>query len=187
MDGARFANAVAYLNCAPKEITWRAGVDVLCLGGTKNGLAVGEAVVFFNKELAREFEYRCKQAGQLCSKMRYLSAPWLGMLRDGAWLRHAAHANDCASRLEDGLEDVDGVEILFPRQANAVFARMDERVISGLYTRGWSFYDFIGAGGCRLMCSWDTQFDDVDQFLADVIELSRSTEDHRKQHPVAKH
>jgi threonine aldolase len=187
MDGARFANSVAYLNCAPKEITWRAGVDVLCLGGTKNGLAVGEAVVFFNKELAREFEYRCKQAGQLCSKMRYLSAPWLGILRDGAWLRHAAHANDCASRLEDGLEDIDGVEVLFPRQANAVFVKMDERIISGLYARGWSFYDFIGAGGCRLMCSWDTQFDDVDEFLNDVTELTRSTEDHRREHPVTRH
>ena len=75
--------------CAPKEITWQAGVDVLCFGGTKNGMAAGEAVVFFNRELAREFDYRCKQAGQLASKMRFLAAPWVGMLRDGAWLRHA--------------------------------------------------------------------------------------------------
>jgi threonine aldolase len=88
MDGARFANAVAALNVAPADLTWRAGVDVLCFGMTKNGIAVGEAVVFFDGELAREFEYRCKQGGQLASKMRFLSAPWTGMLKDGAWLRH---------------------------------------------------------------------------------------------------
>lgn len=82
MDGARFANAVAALDVAPAEITWKAGVDVLCFGGTKNGIAIGEAVVFFNLEAAREFDYRCKQGGQLASKMRFLSAPWVGMLRD---------------------------------------------------------------------------------------------------------
>ena len=89
MDGARFANAVASLDVDPADITWRAGVDVLCFGGTKMGLPVGEAVVFFNRELAEDFAYRCKQAGQLASKMRFLSAPWLGILADGAWLRHA--------------------------------------------------------------------------------------------------
>jgi len=80
MDGARFANAVASLGLLPKEITWQAGVDVLCLGGTKNGTHAGEAVVFFDRDLAREFDYRCKQAGQLCSKMRFLAVPWVGML-----------------------------------------------------------------------------------------------------------
>ena len=84
MDGARFANAVVALGVTPKELTWEAGVDVLCFGGTKNGLAVGEAVVFFNPELAREFDYRCKQGGQLASKMRFLSAPWTGLLKEGA-------------------------------------------------------------------------------------------------------
>lgn len=103
MDGARFANAVASLGVAPAEITWRAGVDVLCFGGSKNGIALGEAVVFFNRELARDFDYRCKQGGQLASKMRFLSAPWLGMLQDGAWLRHARQANAMAQRLATGL------------------------------------------------------------------------------------
>ena len=187
MDGARFANALASLGCPPKDITWRAGVDVLCLGGTKNGLAIGEAVVFFNRKLAEEFEFRCKQAGQLCSKMRYLSAPWLGVLKDGAWLRHAARANACAARLEEGLNRIKGIEVLFPREANAVFARMDERVISGLYARGWEFYDFIAAGGCRLMCSWDTTDADVDAFVADARDLAASTEDHRQSHPVVRH
>lgn len=187
MDGARFANAVAALNCAPKEITWRAGVDVLCLGGTKNGLAVGEAVVFFNKTLAREFEYRCKQAGQLCSKMRYLSAPWLGLLKGGTWLRNARNANACAARMAEGLAAIDGVEILFPPQANAVFARFPDRLISGLYQRGWSFYDFIGAGGCRLMASWDTTFEDIDAFIADVRDIIASSVDVSADFPVLRH
>ena len=92
MDGARFANAVAALHVPPAALTWRAGVDALSFGGTKNGMAFGEAVIFFNKELARNFEYRLKQSGQLASKMRFLSAQWIGMLTDGAWLRHASHA-----------------------------------------------------------------------------------------------
>ncbi len=104
MDGARFANAVASLDLPPADITWRAGVDVLCFGGTKNGIAIGEAVVFFNRELAQEFEYRCKQGGQLASKMRFLSAPWLGMLKDGAWLRYARHANNMAKHFEAGIK-----------------------------------------------------------------------------------
>jgi threonine aldolase len=80
MDGARFANAIATLRCAPKEITWRAGVEVLCFGGTKNGLAAGELVVFFNKERSADFDYRAKQGGHLASKMRFLAAPWLALL-----------------------------------------------------------------------------------------------------------
>src|ERR1043165_9184374 len=154
MDGARFANAVASLDAAPKEITWKAGVDVLCFGGTKNGTHVGDAVVFFNKELAHEFDYRCKQAGQLASKMRFLSAPWVGRLKDGAWLRHAAHANAMAQLLHELLSEISEVKILFPRQANSVFAELPPHVIAALREAGWNFYTFIGQGGCRLMCAW---------------------------------
>ena len=168
MDGARFANAVASLGCTPKEITWQAGVDVLCFGGTKQGLPVGEAVVFFNRDLAREFEYRCKQAGQLASKMRFLSAGWAGMLKDGAWLRHAAHANAMAARLDAAISPIPGVNKLFPREANSVFAELPLPAIEKLLATGWRFYTFIGAGGCRFMCSWDTQPEDVDAFAADV-------------------
>jgi threonine aldolase len=171
MDGARFANAVASLGCAPKEITWQAGVDVLCFGGTKNGIHVGEAVVFFDRELAREFDYRCKQGGQLASKMRFISAPWLGVLKDGAWLRHATHANAMAARLESRLRLLSQVKILFPRQANAVFAELPRPVIDGLRQRGWKFYTFIGQGGCRLMCAWDTTEEDVDNFGKDLESL----------------
>ncbi len=168
MDGARFANAIVSLGVKPKEITWQAGVDVLCFGGTKNGTGVGDAVVFFNAKLAEEFEYRCKQAGQLASKMRYLSAPWVGLLKDGVWLRCAAHANSMAQRLEAKLRDLAEVKILFPRQANAVFAELPLPAVEALWKRGWLFYTFIGKGGCRLMCAWDTMETDVDDFVADL-------------------
>lgn len=168
MDGARFANAVASLGVAPKAITWQAGVDVLCFGGTKNGAPVGDAVVFFNHALAREFDYRCKQAGQLASKMRFLSAPWVGMLEDGAWLRRAGHANAMASLLRDELARVPGLTLLFPQQANSVFVELPQEAITALRAQGWRFYTFIGEGGCRLMCAWDTQPDDVHEFVADL-------------------
>ncbi|HVR20563.1 MAG TPA: low specificity L-threonine aldolase [Polyangiaceae bacterium] len=171
MDGARFANAVAGLGAKPKDVTWKAGVDVLCFGSTKNGSHGGEAVVFFNRDLAREFDYRCKQSGQLCSKMRFLSAPWVGMLEDGAWLRHAGHANAMAERLARALAGLPEVKLLFPRQANAVFAELPLDVIEPLRAEGWLFYTFIGRGGCRLMCSWDTTEGDVDGLVADLTRL----------------
>lgn len=176
MDGARFANAVAALGVAPKEITWKAGVDVLCFGGTKNGLAVGEAVVFFNRQLAHEFDYRCKQGGQLASKMRFLSAPWVGMLQDGAWLRHAAHSNAMARRLEAGLRNIPGVTISYAVDTNAVFAKIPPRVVEALHQRGWKFYTNVGGWDeSRLMCSWDTSSQDVDDFAADLRELAAET------------
>jgi len=172
MDGARFANAVATLGAAPAELTWKAGVDVLCFGGTKNGMAVGEAIIFFNRDLAREFDYRCKQAGQLASKMRFLTAPWIGMLESGAWLTRAANANDCAARLEARLREIPGVEIRFPRQANSVFADFSPEVASALRERGWHFYSFIGSGGARFMCSWETTEEDVDLLAADLAAVA---------------
>ncbi len=172
MDGARFANAVASLGVAPKAITWQAGVDVLCFGGTKNGTHAGDAVVFFNRALAEEFDYRCKQAGQLCSKMRFLSAPWVGMLQNGAWLRRAAHANAMAGRLRDGLQGIAEARILFPTQANSVFVDLPAHAIRALRHGGWKFYTFIGEGGCRLMCAWDTTEADVDRFVADLKQAN---------------
>jgi threonine aldolase len=171
MDGARFANAVAALGVAPREISHQAGVDVLCLGGTKNGLSVGEAVVFFNRELAADFAFRCKQAGQLASKMRLLSAPWVGLLDSGAWLDNARHANASAARLATGIAAVPGVALRHAPQANAVFVDMPATLAERLRGRGWRFYDFIG-GAYRLMCSWDTGDDDVDRLLGDFHELA---------------
>lgn len=174
MDGARFANAVVALGVTPKELTWEAGVDVLCFGGTKNGVAIGEAVVFFNPELAREFEYRCKQGGQLASKMRFLSAPWVGMLSEGAWLRHARQANAMARRLEKAISTLPQVEIAYPVQSNAVFAKIPANAVQRMHQRGWKFYTgVVTPEESRLMCSWDTTPEDVDAFAKDLGDLLR--------------
>jgi len=172
MDGARFANAVAALGCHPSDITWRAGVDVLCFGGTKNGLPVGEAVVFFDRALSEDFAWRVKQAGQLASKMRFISAPWVGMLENDTWLRNARHANAMAQRLYAAIRDQPGVQVLHPPQANSVFVQLPAPVIGQLYARGWKFYQFIAGGGCRLMCAWDTTPEAVDAFAADLAEAA---------------
>ena len=174
MDGARFANAVASTGVAPAALTWQAGVDVLCFGGTKNGMAVGEAVVFFNRALSDEFEFRCKQSGQLASKMRFLAAPWAAMLRDGIWLRYARHANTLARRLGDELGKIPGVRLLHPVESSGVFAEMPEGYHDGLKERGWQYYRFIG-GGARLMCSWKTSDADLAALVSDVREVAGST------------
>jgi threonine aldolase len=168
VDGARFANAVAALDASPAEIIRESSADVLCLGGTKIGLPVGEAVVFFDRKLADDFAYRCKQAGQLASKMRFLTAPWLGLLESDAWLRYARHANQMAARLSRGLQAVGGVQLLYPTEANAVFASLPTDVHEQLSARGWRYYTFIGQGAARFMCSWATTEADVDALLADV-------------------
>ena len=172
MDGARFANAIVSLDATPADITWRVGVDVLCFGGTKMGLPVGEAVIFFDRSLSEDFAWRCKQAGQLASKMRFLSAPWMGMLENDIWKKHAAHANAMAQRLARGIQDIPGAELLFPVEANGVFASLPQPVQEGLRSRGWRFYTFIGAGGARFMCSWNTPPESVEALLKDLRELA---------------
>src|SRR6195256_3250728 len=171
MDGSRFANACASLNCSPAEMTWKAGVDLLCFGDTKNGMAVGEAILFFDPTLAEDFDYRCKQAGQLASKMRFLSAPWVGMLETGAWLRNAEHGNACATRLLQQIAGLPELEIMFPVQANAVFVRMPDNRIAALRDRGWQFYTFIG-GGARFMFAWDAAPQRVDELAADLRQIA---------------
>ncbi|WP_438283470.1 threonine aldolase family protein [Pseudomonas alabamensis] len=171
MDGARFSNACAFLGCSPAELTWKSGVDVLCFGGTKNGMAVGEAILFFNHDLAADFDYRCKQAGQLASKMRFLSAPWVGLLEDGAWLRHAQHANQCAQLLGSLVSDIPGVSLMFPIEANGVFLQMPEAALQALRDKGWRFYTFIGSGGARFMCSWDIEVARVQALAADIRQV----------------
>jgi threonine aldolase len=172
MDGARFANAVASLGVKPKEITWKAGVDMLSFGLTKNGTHAGEALVFFDQDLAGEFDWQNKQAGQLASKMRFLAAPWVGLLHDGAWLRHATHANRMARRLRYALRGIQGLRFLHPTQANAVFVDMPPALNAALHRRGWHFYTLYGDRDARLMCAWDTTEEDVDTFAADIRELA---------------
>jgi threonine aldolase len=173
MDGARFAYAAASLGVAPKKISWEAGVDVLCFGGTKLGMAYSEAVIFFNRELAEDFEYRCKQAGQLASKMRFLSAGWVGMLENGAWLKHAQHANRFAKLLEKRLLSEANLQPVYPVVANAVFVSLPPALAKGLHDRGWEVHDFIG-GAYRFMCSWQTSEADIDALMADVVAINKA-------------
>jgi threonine aldolase len=173
MDGARFANACANLNCSPADASWRAGVDVLCFGGTKNGMATGEAIIFFDHALATDFDYRCKQAGQLASKMRFLAAPWVGMLESGAWLKNAAHANACASRFATRIAELAPVTQVFPVEANSVFLHAPTPILEGLRDRGWQFYSFIG-GAARFMFAWDADPVWVDQLADDLAAEVRA-------------
>ena len=168
MDGARFANAVAALEVTAKEITWQAGVDVLSLGATKLALPVGEAIVFFDKPLAVEFGHRCKQAGQVASKMRFVTAPWVGLLQNNAWLKHARHANRCATSLAAGLERFDETELLAPVESNAVFVNLPQAVHRSMREKGWIYHLISGATGARLMCSWKTTEEHIDQFIEDL-------------------
>jgi len=172
MDGARFANACASLHCSPAEITWKAGVEVLCFGGTKNGMAVGEAVLFFNAALAVDFDYRCKQAGQLASKMRFLAAPWVGMLESGAWLTNAEHANQCARYFAQQVAALPNVTVVSPVEANSVFLAVSEHRLALLRDRGWKFYTFIG-GAARFMFAWDSDLTRVDALVADLKDCTR--------------
>jgi threonine aldolase len=171
MDGARFANACASLNCSPAEMSWKSGVDVLCFGGTKNGMAVGEAVIFFDKALATDFDYRCKQAGQLASKMRFLAAPWVGMLESGAWRKNAEHANECARYFAERVRRIANVNVFSDVDANSVFLNTSDEVLNGLRARGWRFYTFIG-GAARVMFAWDSDLKRVDALLKDLEECA---------------
>jgi threonine aldolase len=168
MDGARFANALVTLGVTPKEISWQCGIDVLCFGGVKNGLAVGEVILFFNKQLADDFAYRCKQSGQLSSKMRFLAAPWVGLLKDNTWLRNAKHANQSAAILESKIKEMLELKILYPREANAIFVRMPVNISEAMFAKGWHFYSFISPDIIRLMCSWNTTEESINEFIVDL-------------------
>jgi len=171
MDGARFANAVASIGCAPKTITWKAGVDILSFGGTKNGVAAGELIIFFDKQFSRDFQYRVKQAGHLGSKMRFLAAPWLGLLNGGVWLRNARHANQAARQLAQRLQNEAGIESVFPVESNAMFIRMDDQLVHALQARGWRFYKFLEPNVYRLMCSWSTTDEEISMLISDFLAI----------------
>ncbi len=167
MDGARFANAVASLGCTPAEITWRAGVEVLSFGATKNGAMAAEAVVFFKPELAESFGYRRKRGGHLFSKMRFLSAQLEAYLTDGLWLNNAAHANRLAQQLARGLAALPGARLCAPVEANEIFVLLPEPVIAGLEADGFQFYRWESEqpGVIRLVTAFDTREPEVLAFL----------------------
>jgi threonine aldolase len=169
MDGARFANALATLNCAPADITWRAGVDVLSFGATKNGAMGAEAVVFFARDDVRDFEYRRKKSGHLMSKMRFISAQLEAYLEDDRWLKFASRANRLAAELAEGLKDVAAASLAYPVEANEVLVRMPDHSASRLREAGAVFYDWEPSKGgstlIRLVTSFATPEEDVANFI----------------------
>jgi threonine aldolase len=171
MDGARFANAVATLGCTAADITWRAGVDILSFGATKNGALAAEAVVAFDGTLARDLEFRRKRGGHLWSKMRFLSAQLSAYLADDRWLHNGRAANAVATRLADGLTDLPGVQVRMPVQANEIFVSLPAPVLERLRRAGYEFYDWPAPTGVtdpvvRLVAAYDMHLDDADGFLA---------------------
>ncbi len=153
MDGARFANAVAFLGCHPGDVTWRAGVDVLSFGATKNGALGAEAVVFFNRGLVRDFELRRKRAGHLLSKSRFVSAQLLAYVDSGLWRRNAERANALARSLGEAA----GKRLMHPVEGNEVFLKLGHAGKARLRAAGFEFYDWgpPASGEARLVASWD--------------------------------
>lgn len=170
LDGARIANAAAALDRPMRAFTNAAGVDVLSLGGTKNGMLFGEAVVVLDPDAVRAMKHLRKLSMQLASKMRFISAQWDALLSGDLWLRNARRSNAMARRLADAVRDVDGVEILHPVQANAVFARLPNEVSERLQKRYRFYFWDEAAGDVRWMCSFDTGEEDVDGFAAALRE-----------------
>ena len=173
MDGARFANALAALNCSAAEMTWKAGVDIVSLGATKNGCMGVEAVVVFDPALSWEFELRRKRAAHLFSKHRYLAAQMDAYLEGDLWLRSARLANERAARLAAGLRDAPQAEFLFEPQANMIFATLPRRIHQRLTERG-AVYHLNGALNaddpeeplaCRLVCDWSVTEEEIDRFV----------------------
>lgn len=173
MDGARLCNAAAFLKTGLHEVSGKAGVDVLSFGGTKNGMMYGEAVVFFDKNLAQKFEFIRKQGMQLTSKMRYISAQFLAFLDDELWLQNALHANAMAQLLAEQLKGIDGVRITQKVQTNMVYATIPNRCIIKLQKQ-YYFHRF-NERTCevRLMCSFTTKPKDVLGFAAAIRKTVR--------------
>ncbi|MFJ3767523.1 threonine aldolase family protein [Streptomyces sp. NPDC090082] len=170
LDGARIANAAASLDVPMRAFTNAAGVDVISYGGTKNGMLFGEAVVVLNPDAVSHMKHLRKLSMQLASKMRFVSVQLEALLAKDLWLRNARHANAMARRLAAGVREVDGVEILYPVQANAVFARLPHEVSRRLQERFRFYFWDESAGDVRWMCAFDTTEDDVDAFLQALKE-----------------
>lgn len=168
MDGARFSNALCTTGCSPADLTWKAGVDILCFGATKNGAMNAEAVIFFNKALAKETGFRRKRGGHLFSKMRFLAAQWDAFLSNDLWLKNAQHANEMAQRLKAGLETIPGSELYFPVEANEIFISLPEETLQNIEKAGYRFYRWQDPASplIRLVTSFDTNSEDVDGFIA---------------------
>ena len=171
MDGARLANAAVALGCTFKEMTTDAGVDVVSFGGTKNGLMMGESVVFLNPVLANDYKYRRKQGLQLCSKMRFLAVQFEAYFHGELWRRNAEHSNRMAQLLYNKVKDLPKVKVMYPVQVNGVFVQLPRKVWTELQKQ-YFFYDWdMDKDVVRWMCSFDTTEDDINNFVETLKNL----------------
>ena len=167
MDGARFANALAFLDVSPAEMTWKSGVDVLTLGGTKNGCLAAEAIVFFKPEMVGNFPYLHKRSGQLLSKMRFISSQLEAYVTDDLWIRNARHANLMAKKLSEGLNSFSNIELAYPTQSNEVFVHLPRELIDYLNNAGYDINEEeLDGKAVRFVTAWNSELKDVDRLLA---------------------
>lgn len=170
MDGARISNAAASLNIPLAAMTKDAGVDALCFGGTKDGMMLGEAVIFFNQELSKDFQFIRKQGMQLISKMRFISAQFIALLNDDLWLKNARHANAMAQLLAEEIKKIPQIKLSQSTQANAVFAIVDAKIIPTLQEKYFFYVWDEATSEVRWMTSWDTTQEDIMEFVAFIKE-----------------
>jgi threonine aldolase len=173
MDGARISNAAASLGVSFADLTSKSGVDIFSFGGTKNGLLGAEAVILFKPELASKFPWIRKSAMQLASKHRYLAAQFIALLTNELWKQNANNANQMAKLLRSKIENNPKVKLTQPTQSNAVFAILDPDHTTELQKKHNFYVWNDNTGEVRLMCSWDTNIEDVEQFAADINSVCK--------------
>lgn len=175
MDGARFANALVALDATPADMTWKSGIDVLTLGGTKNGCLAAEAVVFFKPELVQGFPFLHKRAGQLLSKMRFISAQLQAYVSNDVWKRNAKNANAMAARLSTGLAAIPGLTLEYPTQSNEVFVNIPRETIKRLLAKGIQVTEgeLDETAPPRFVTAWDSTIEDVDRLISAVAEIQQ--------------
>ena len=166
MDGARFANALVSLDVSPAEMTWKSGVDVLTLGGTKNGCLAAEAVIFFKPEMVGNFPFLHKRSGQLLSKMRFISSQLEAYLTGDVWLRNARHANAMAKILSEGLNSFANIKLAYPTQSNEVFVHLPRDVIDYLNSSGYDINEEeLDGKAVRFVTAWNSELKDINDLL----------------------
>ena len=171
MDGARFANALVSLDVSPAEMTWKSGVDVLTLGGTKNGCLAAEAIIFFKPEMVGDFPFLHKRSGQLLSKMRFISSQVNAYVSDDVWIKNAKHANTMAKILSEGLNHFSNIELAYPTESNEVFAHLPKDVIDYLNSSGYDVNEEeLDGKAVRFVTAWDTKLEDVENLLEKLAQ-----------------
>jgi threonine aldolase len=173
MDGARFANALASLDVSPAEMTWKSGVDVLTLGGTKNGCLAAEAIIFFKPNMVGNFPYLHKRSGQLLSKMRFISSQLEAYVTDDLWIRNAQHSNSMAKILSEGLNAFSNIELAYPTQSNEVFVNLPRELIDYLNNAGYDINEEeLDGKAVRFVTAWNSELKDVDRLLEVIKQHS---------------